>query len=168
MSTHYTIFLNFGYAEDSSVGYLPFDSMYTYDSAKEAFQDLAKYLKECYLVNVSEAPVKPCCIETASKLPNPRFCAVCGAPITKTSTEFDEEAFEVFLSELPKFTINDFPIEWNPEDRWQLLNTADMDGKVVFVHETEKCVLAALGYCLNENTFDGIFEEERTRYGFYG
>lgn len=166
---NYIFFLNFGYAEDSLVGYLSFESVYTYGSAKEAFQDLAKYLKECYQANEPGTHLQPCCVETASKISNPRFCAACGRPISKT-TEFDEEAFQdSFLMVLPRSTLSDFPITYNEDDRWLLFNPSEENaGKVVYVHEAEKCILAALGYCLNENTFKALFEEEKTRYGFYG
>src|SRR5574337_2038651 len=74
----YTFVLNFGYVESSGLSYMPFTSTGKYKDAKEALVDLAKFLKEQYLVQYENKP-KKCCLAAKNKDPAPVWRRPAGA-----------------------------------------------------------------------------------------
>jgi hypothetical protein len=141
----YTFVLNFGYVESASMTYLPFTSQVKFKGAKEALLDLAKFLKEQYLLRHETKP-KKCCLASKDKDSAAEFCSKCGRSLKEE--EFDNEHFEDWLQQLDCTNVDSFAgnfIEWDDTQRWQS-NGLEGAPNQRFVYNAEWVLLAALGY----------------------
>jgi hypothetical protein len=167
----YTFVLNFGYVESSGLSYMPFTSSGKYKGAKEALVDLAKFLKEQYLVQHESKP-KKCCLASKAKDASAVYCAKCGH--TLAEEEFNDEHFVEWLRELDGLDIDRYHgdyIDYDTSHRWQ---SEGLEGAVNqrFVYQAEWVLTAALGYPHREDqTFEDICKErtkeKRESFSYY-
>lgn len=145
----YTMVLNFGYAENGHVGYVPFVSRQTFKDAKEALVHLANYLKDAWEVEHKVEP-KKCCIATKEKDPDAEYCTKCRMSVGKQ--EFDEEDFiDNFLMQLnTDYDTLAGLIDWDREAPWEC---GHLEGapNPRFVYNAELVIAAVLGYPKHED-----------------
>lgn len=155
----YTFVLNFGYVESTRLSYLPFSSTNKYRDAKEALIDLAKFLKEQYLLQYEPKP-KKCCIASSTKDSSSEFCSKCGKSLVLK--EFDEDHFIQWMADINCADLDSFHgdfIEYSTEHRWQSDGLEDALNPR-FVYQAEWVLAAAAGYPHKEDkTFEHICQD---------
>jgi hypothetical protein len=167
----YTFVLNFGYVESAGLSYLPFSSTGKYKGAKEALVDLAKFLKEQYLLQHETKP-KKCCISSKEKKDGAEFCSKCGRSLAEE--EFNDEHFTEWLSDMNCANIDSFHgefIDYDTSHRWQA-NGLEGALNQRFVYQAEWVMAAALGYPHRDtHTFEDICKErtkeKRESFSYY-
>lgn len=168
----YTFVLNFGYVESSGLCFMPWTSVNSYKSAKDALLDLALFLQEQY-VGQTEPP-KKCCTASKQKDSEAQFCSKCGKPLL--DKVFDGEGFIDWLRHLDGIDVDSFHsdfVEWDDNHRWESEGLEDAPNQR-FVYQAEWVLAAAVGYSHGGNpvTFEKICEN-RTRnktesFAYYG
>jgi hypothetical protein len=162
----YSFLLNFGYAEDGGLGYVPFVSKKKFASAKDAFIDLANFFKDAFLIK--EVPVvKPCCEKSKTINPDSDFCGKCKSPLGDYA--FDDEAYTDFVRMIGGSDNNSYCgdiVDWDDEARWQSKLPKDLS-KVQIVYVAEKSLAAALGYSSDDRVdIDSIFKNQSKTNSF--
>lgn len=102
-----TFWLNFGFAEDGSIAYVPM--AYTgkgFKKREDAILSLAEYLKKRFIGDPKT--LNKCC--ECFKKQNKKFCADCGTSLI--DEDFDIEAFKDYLKEFPALTCDTFGYSW--------------------------------------------------------
>jgi hypothetical protein len=168
----YTFVLNFGYVESSSLSYFPFSSTGKYRNAKEALLDLAKFLKEQYLLQHTAKP-KKCCTASKEKDSAAEFCSKCGKSLAQE--EFDDEHFIEWLNNMSLSNIDSFHgefIDYDDDHRWQ---SGGLEGapNQRFVYHADWVIAAAIGYPHHpDQTFEDICKDrtksKRESFMYYG
>lgn len=159
----YTFILNFGYVESSGMCYMPWTSLNSYKSAKDALLDFAIFLKEQY-VGQAKQP-KKCCLASKNKDAEAEFCSKCGVPLI--DEQFDGKGFIDWLRHLDGVDVDSFHgdfIEWDDTHRWQS-NGLERAPNQRFIYQAEWVLAAAVGYCHGavSVTFEKICEN-RTKH----
>lgn len=164
MKKRYTFALNFGYAEDASLGFVPFTSSQRYADAKEALLDLAAFFKEHYVATLAPR-LKKCCESARSKDPGAKFCPKCGKPLDPDG--LDADGFMDWLRRLDGCSVDSYHGEVVPYDEGQRWQPGGLEGleSVRTVHVAEKVLAAAIGHSPDGRvTIESIFKD-RTKSG---
>lgn len=156
----YSFLLNFGYAEDSHLGFIPFISDKKFPSATDAFIDLAKFLAA---LNPDDS-VSECCKNNTSN-----FCPNCGSP--KIIFDFDFEYYSDYFSKMFQLSTldsyNSLLNDPNEYQRWEPILPKNLS-KSYSVYEAEKCLAVALGYSPDKKiNIDLIFDRLENNSIFY-
>lgn len=167
----YTFVLNFGYAEQSYVSFMPWTSSSAYTDAKIALADLAEFLREQYLKE-HQASTKKCCAKAKEKDSEAEFCPRCGRRLA--DAEFESEYFEDWLRQMGSTDMDGFHgghVEWDEDHRWR---SDGLEGKPNqrFVYQAEWVLSAALGHPHHlDRTFETICQErtksKRESFSYY-
>lgn len=164
----YCFILNFGYAEDSHLGWVPFSSEKEFASAKDAFIDLSKFFLNSYMERHKEAK---CCASARAKEIN-IYCSKCGNFISEN--ELNEEDFLNFLVEISTSTVDSYAAHHSSEDdypEWESsCDSIDSIGYVrFFVSEAERCIATAVNHNIyNDRNIDDLFDSlEGNNISFY-
>jgi hypothetical protein len=168
----YTFVLNFGYVESSGLSYMPFTSSGKYKDAKEALIDLAKFLKEQYLLKYESKP-KKCCLASKNKDSTSEFCSKCGRSLFEE--EFNGEHFIDWLREFGGLDIDNFHasyIDYDDSHRWQS-NGLEGAPNQRFVYQADWVLAAAIGHPHRDTqTFEKICQDrtkaKRESFSYYG
>lgn len=163
----YTFLLSLGYAEGAHTSYFPFTSKKKYAGVKEAFIDLANFLKEKF-DEKNDSALKSCC-NTALAV-KAYYCCKCGNDLRRVNAEFDIDEFNIFLEDLSCSDTNGAVelLDYDPDARWQLeMPNSFADIKVV--NTAEHCLAAALGHAYDDRyTIDVIFKNSRKNtFGYW-
>lgn len=151
---------------------MPFTSTGKYKDAKEALVDLAKFLKEQYLVQYENKP-KKCCLAAKNKDASAEFCSKCGHSLVEE--EFNSDHFTEWLRELDGVDIDNFHssyIDYDEDHRWQS-NGLEGAPNQRFVYNAEWVLAAAIGYPYRAGqTFEKICQDrtkaKRESFSYYG
>jgi hypothetical protein len=137
-----TILLNFGFAEDSSIAYIPmtFTGKGFKDRA-EAILSLAEYLKKKFLGDFER--LDSCCKQYVEQ--SKKFCADCGRNLCEE--EFDFYEFEAFLKGLPSLTNDSYGFSWD-----------DSQGETIWTPNVDM-----VDFCKSKNTLVVISAEKILR-----
>jgi hypothetical protein len=157
MGKRYTLMLNFGYVESTSLSFMPWFSLKMFKDAKDALLSLSTFLKEKFLEE-SQVTLKKCCALTQERDADAEFCTKCGHPLA--SAEFDGENFVEWLREIGASDIDTFNglATWDREDLWMPVQSFQHNPRVV--HQAEWVIAAAVGYSHNDaRTFEQICKE---------
>lgn len=163
----YSFLLNFGYVEDSGLGFTPFVSDKKFSSTKDAFIDLANFLKDAYVGEPK--PKKACCIKAT--FTGSKFCGACGK--STKEPEFDPEGFTSFVRQIDGASIDSFHseiVDYDEEARWQTNLPEDLN-EAKIIYNAEWCLAAAIGHShRSEVTIEKIFKNHRktNSFSFYG
>lgn len=152
----YCFLLNFGYAEDSYLGLVPFSSEKEFDSVKDAFIDLSKFFLHSYMEKYKE---EECCTSSRSTKGANLYCAKCGNFISEN--EFDEEGFLNFLIGIGTSTIDSYAVNFSLNDDcsdWNSIYEFDSFNNTHFVYEAERCIAMAVGHNIyDDRSIDDLF-----------
>lgn len=154
----YNIILNFGYAESQGLGYVPFESSKQFASPKEAFIDLANFLKKAC---EGEKILKKCCEK--NKKENINYCPKCGSNLN--TEELDYDTFVAFLGQIESANFDSYSglIGGYDEDHCWQPECINLNGNNIIISEAEKCLAAAIGLNYRDNiTIDNIFGKTET------
>ena len=154
----YTFLLNFGYAEDANLSYLPYTSEKKFASTKAAFVSLAEFLKE--KLNLKNAVVLKDCCKTALAV-KAYYCCKCGNELQ--TQEFDEEEYMGFIRDYGNCSCNDSMelIDYDEDDLWKT-SLPDNMSDVKIIHCAEKALAAAIGSSPDDRvSIDSIFKNHR-------
>ncbi len=167
----YLFLLNFGYAESSSLGFIPFKSDKKFASTKAAFINLAEFLKEKY---VGEDPVlKSCCIKAVTD--ELKFCGKCGR--STAPKKFNSNGYIEFVQGIDGANIDSYASDIADSDceaRWEPVSIEEAfvnpkSTKIIYV--AEKCLAAAIGHSPDDRvTIESIFKSHRKTdsFSFWG
>ena len=163
----YSFLLNFGFAEDGRLGFVPFVSKQKFASAKDAFIDLANFFKDAFLLKEDKPLSKSCCRHSKAINPDSSYCGKCRALLNES--EFDGEAYTDFVHMIGGSDTNSYCgdiVDWDDQARWQSKLPKDLS-KVQIVHVAEKALAAALGYSSDDRvTIDSIFKNQSKTNSF--
>lgn len=132
-----TMLLNFGYAEDGSIAYVPM--AYTgkgFADRVDAIISLAEYFKRKFIGEPRK--IRSCC-EGFKKLKK-NFCADCGHSLT--DDEFDTDSFRQFLREFPQLTNDSYGFSWD-ESQEGTIWTPEVDMSVLLKQKNVLILISA-------------------------
>jgi hypothetical protein len=159
----YSFFLNFGYAEDGMLGYIPFSSDKKFSSVKEAFIDLANFFKEAF--DRKQHELKKCC-QSSIKIEESNYCNKCGLYLK--GIKFDKEIYIDFIKNIACADTNSYfgdIIDCDDNARWQPEFIGFNDVNIIYV--AEKCLAAAIGLSPDDRVnIDSIFEKKSKNNSF--
>ena len=154
----YCFILNFGYAEDSHLGWVPFSSEKEFASVKDAFIDLSKFFLNSYMERHKEAK---CCSSARAKGIS-TYCSNCGNFIGQN--EFNEEDFLNFLLEISTSTVDSYAANYSSESdypEWESsCDAMSLIGYIrFFVSEADRCIAMAVGHNIyNDRNVNDLFD----------
>lgn len=163
----YSFLLNFGYVEDSGLSFTPFVSNKKFSSTKDAFIDLANFLKDAFVGEPK--PKKNCCIKSVSD--GLKFCGKCGKSTEEPA--FNAEHYTDFVRQIDGASIDSYHsgiVEYDEEARWQTDLPENLN-EAKIIYNAEWCLAAAIGHSKrSEVTVDTIFKDHRktNSFSFYG
>jgi len=169
---NFSFLLNFGYAEDGGLGFVPFVSKQKFTSAKAALVDLANFFRDAFDAKENAPQTKLCCASTKALEPDALFCIKCASRLK--NKEFDFEEYIDFVRMIGGSDCNSYHgdiVDWDPDARWQSELPKDL-GEAKIIYVAEKVLAAALGdeYSPDERvTLDSIFKGRKgNSYSFWG
>jgi hypothetical protein len=168
----YSFLLNFGYAEDGGLGFVPFVSKQKFASVKAALVDLANFFRDALAEKEGETENRVCCGSTLAIEPSAKYCIKCARSLS--AKMFDVDEYIDFVRMIGESDCNSYYsniVAYDDQARWQSELPKDLsDVKIIYV--AEKTLAAALGdeYSPNDQvTLDSIFKKRKgNSYSFWG
>lgn len=163
----YNIILHFGYAEDGSLGFVPFSCDQEFDSPKDAFINLAEFFREAF--EKGSAPtLKKCCL--LNKEQGYKFCPKCGSPLSKK--DFDAERYVDFVKGIGESNTDSYNgdyVEYTGRNRWEPSYDIEVPNHHnIIVWVAEKVLAAAIGHSPHpDRNIDNVFAKEGDRFSFW-
>jgi hypothetical protein len=113
------IALSFGYVEEHSISWVLFGKHECeFDSPAAAFEDLAHNLLRAYEPELFEGDEpQECCVATREAISGAKVCATCGTRLNDDEL-WDDEAFEIWLRDLPRETTNSLGLDFEELSEW--------------------------------------------------